>query len=35
MGEPPMLVVVDFVHNLEIGQVHSCPSDHEPIERLM
>jgi hypothetical protein len=35
MGETPMLVVVAFVCNLAIGQVHPAPSGHEPDERLM
>jgi hypothetical protein len=35
MGENPMLLRVAFLRNLAIGQIHSCPSGHEPVERLM
>ena len=35
MGETPMLVMVAFVRNLAIGEVHSGPSGHEPVEGLI
>ena len=30
-----MLVMVAFVGNEAIGQLHTGPSGHEPVERLM
>jgi hypothetical protein len=35
MGGALMLVMVAFVRNLVIGQVHSGHSDYEPVDRLM
>ncbi len=35
MGGTPMLVMVAFVCNLVIGQVHLGLSGHQPVERLM
>jgi hypothetical protein len=35
MGGALMLVMVAFGCNRVIGQVHSGPSGHEPVERLM
>jgi hypothetical protein len=35
MGGALKLVMVAFVRNLAIGEVHSGPSGHKPVERLM